>query len=71
VLAAIAATAGRDCDYRYAAREQSNAQPAIAIASFAIRSTRDSHTDDDVFAFPLRFRREQAVLLARSSQSRA
>jgi len=58
VLAAIAATAGRDCDYRYAAREQSNAQPVIAIASFAIRSTRDSHTDaaptmtSSLFRFP-------------------
>jgi hypothetical protein len=68
VLAVIAAAAGRDCVHRIATRKNWNHNRQSGGASFAIRSTRDSHSDaaprNDAFAFSLPFRREQAALLA-------
>jgi hypothetical protein len=58
VLAAIAAAAGRDCGQHCTARDKSNSQPVIDLAAYAIRSTRDSHTDaalamrSSLFRFP-------------------
>jgi hypothetical protein len=45
VLALIEASAGRDCDRRIATRKALDAQPASDYPRFAIRPTRDSHTD--------------------------
>jgi hypothetical protein len=57
VLAAIAAAAGRDCGHHIAGArkvERTTWQPGCA--SFAVRSTRDSHTDAALAMTPSLFR---------------
>jgi hypothetical protein len=56
VLAAIAATAGRDYGQRDTARGEKIAQPTIAPPPFAIRLPRDSHTDAALAITPSLFR---------------
>jgi hypothetical protein len=56
VLAVIAAAAGRDCGHRIATRKNRNHNRQSGGASFAIRSTRDSHTDAAPAMTPSLFR---------------
>jgi hypothetical protein len=55
VLAVIGATAGRHCDTRRREKNRTHNR-AIGLHLFAIRSTRDSHTDAALAITPSLFR---------------